>query len=489
MRTVSYKLTTFTKSFAEKYNFILLLMFCIFILISPLIIRQNLTIPGDDSYCTLRIAQTIQDKGLISLDELSYAGREIVGFPAFPFIMVLLNNLFNNMEISFTVLNIILGILTFLTFYILAKLLLKDQDKKVLIIASLIFILSPSFLFLFTGYTELGFAFFLVLLGMLLFYKKSYWATLPFLLLPFFSVISTILVIIFLLFYWSTGKSNSRLVTSIIFLQLILLIVDYGKIFFNYGMPERLNFEIASLSTVILSDFGGKFGVSIFTLFAALIGFLELWERKYKSLYVYLFVVIIIFMSVVFNSTLIYLNIFFVLLAAFGFIRLLKQKWNSDFIKTLTIITLACGILFSGVSYINQHASELPNSETIYTINFINNFAMDGNVVLSHYSNGNWISYFSGKPNFMDSNFAYAPGVNNRYHESNVIFQSRDARIVKDLLDKNNISFIYITPKMKEGLVWDSDNQGLLFVFENSNLFTRRYNINQTEIWEYNKKL
>ena len=193
-------------------------------------------------------------------------------------------------------------------------------------------------------------------------------------------------------------------------------------------------------------------------------------------------------MSIVFNSTLIYLSIFLVLLAAFGFARLLKQKWNSDFIRNLTIIALACGILFSGLSYINQNASELPNSETVYTLKFINTLSQNDDIVLSHYSNGNWISYFSNKKNFMDSNFEYAPNVNNRYHESNVIFQSRDAKVIKNLLDENNISFIYITPNMKESLVWDSDNQGLLFAFENSDLFTRHYNINETEIWEYNKK-
>ena len=485
MGNVSGKSEDSMKSFAKKHAFLLLLAFCLVILILPLALRQNLIIPGDSPYYTLRIAEKIQNEGLISWDDLSYGGREIAGLPSFPFILSLINVPVQNMGLSFTLFNIVLGLLSFVMFYII----LKNQEKKIKIIASFLFILSPPFIALFAGYSSLSIAFFLVLLAILLFIRNSYWSLLPFALLPFFSVTSTFLMIVFLIFYLFTEKPNVRLITFAIILQSIILFYIYGGIFLRYGLLEKLNFELTSISTIFLSDLGGKFGISIFTLFAAIIGIFELWERKYKSLYLYLFVAIVLVMSFMLNELLIYLSIFIVFLAAFGFLRLSKQTWKSDFLKKLTITALLCGVLFSGLSYVNQIAVSMPNEEIIQTLGSLKEFSSEGDLVLSHFSNGNWISYFADRPVYMDSNFRYAPNVNAHYHDANAIFQSRDAEFTREILDRDSISYIYITPGMKDGLVWESDNQGLLFLFDNSDLFIRHYNIDETEILQYNKTI
>jgi len=52
------------------------------------------------------------------------------------------------------------------------------------------------------------------------------------------------------------------------------------------------------------------------------------------------------------------------------------------------------------------------------------------------------------------------------------------------LLRSYNIRYIWITPEMRSGLVWNKDDEGLLFLLKNSETFKKVYSTYGYEIWE-----
>ena len=87
----------------------------------------------------------------------------------------------------------------------------------------------------------------------------------------------------------------------------------------------------------------------------------------------------------------------------------------------------------------------------------------------------------------MDELFDYAPEVEQRYNDSMTIFNSRNLKTTTQLLDKYNITYIWIDKKMKTGQVWEKENQGLLFLLKNSERFKSVYDLDEVEIWTYIK--
>jgi len=63
------------------------------------------------------------------------------------------------------------------------------------------------------------------------------------------------------------------------------------------------------------------------------------------------------------------------------------------------------------------------------------------------------------------------------------MYYSRVFEDTSSLLKANNVKFIIISDAMKSGLVWDTPNQGLLFLLENSNNFNKVHVLSGAEIW------
>ena len=85
--------------------------------------------------------------------------------------------------------------------------------------------------------------------------------------------------------------------------------------------------------------------------------------------------------------------------------------------------------------------------------------------------------------------FEYYPYAEERFNDSLEIFYSRNLKDTKILLEKYNINYIWIDNKMKNGLVWEKEQQGLLFLFRNNETFNNIYNNQGIEIWEIIKEV
>ena len=88
----------------------------------------------------------------------------------------------------------------------------------------------------------------------------------------------------------------------------------------------------------------------------------------------------------------------------------------------------------------------------------------------------------------MDEEFRYIPEVYTRYQDSNVLFYNRSLKETKRLLNKYNVSYIWIDSEMKQGLVWTKEKQGLLFLLRNKETFKNIYNKKGVQIFRYNRE-
>jgi len=170
-----------------------------------------------------------------------------------------------------------------------------------------------------------------------------------------------------------------------------------------------------------------------------------------------------------------------------GIIEINQTKWESGIIKYLTIILLISGLVFSGLSFLSKIPQLPPSKDMINSLEFLRDRTNPGDIIFSHQNNGILINSIARRPNIIDLNSAYAPNVKERLKDSKTLFYTRDFEIAKSVIEKYNIKYVYITPDMKNGLVWNEPEEGLLFVLEFSgNNFKKVYNNNEVEVWRVN---
>ena len=65
-----------------------------------------------------------------------------------------------------------------------------------------------------------------------------------------------------------------------------------------------------------------------------------------------------------------------------------------------------------------------------------------------------------------------------------LLFDIRRENKAMQFIDKYKIQYFLITPEMKELLVWQREDQGLLFLLENSENFKKLYQDQGIEVWQ-----
>ena len=125
-----------------------------------------------------------------------------------------------------------------------------------------------------------------------------------------------------------------------------------------------------------------------------------------------------------------------------------------------------------------------PDNEIIKSLDWLRHYSEPDEIVFSHYSKGFWINSVAERPVVTDSMLEYFPNAEEKFNDSLEIFYSRNLKNTKSLLEKYDINYVWIDNEMKHGLVWEKEQQGLLFLFRNNETFNNIYNNQGIEIWE-----
>jgi len=443
----------------------------------PQISRIDKPFIGSEPYLHARIAETIASDGISYSDNLSFNKPYILNL----FDLVLANSS-KVIPINLTarILPLILGIASLLFFFLIVKDCLND---KVVYATLSILVFSPVFIYAFTLSNPISFVIFLNLLAFYFFHKN--WRLISAVILaviPFFglfhAVVSLILVLCISLLY---KKLKNGLLVSV---PLIVISMIYCiLIYITVGLPDCLFFFGRNYFRELVSNLGAFPGFNIFTLFLVLMGIYATRSKKQKLVPVYFATLIFFLAYFFFKPALFYLLFPFSFFAASGLVKLITMNWELKQLRDISVVILLIGIVFSSIVFVDSLVHDQPSKEIAESLTVLESYPFSN--VFSHYSYGFWIQYYSGKQPIADPMPLYAPLLDKRIKDSVAVFYSRNLENTKAILGNYNSRFIFITPEMKNGLVWSKPDEGLLFLFRNSETFTNIYNKSGFEIWEF----
>lgn len=455
-----------------------LLLFAVMIITVPLIRPESLGSIGRESYFLERISQTLP-----SYDGLSYSGRAAGYNIGTPYLISLLPDTYWQLfSAGFAYLAAILFWLLLGKFGI---------EKRWM--ALLLFALMPTSLFLAFTLNRLVVPFALLLLSLLLLLQENKLlkalGMIPALLIPLFDfVFAGLAFILLLIFAFSRRYSRKHFLASAII--LLLAAASYFLYLYNItGRPELFNpesqfFGLNYSLRMIISDFGGYAGLSLFSLILFSVGIISVWPKKYSRLPIFFLVSLLAILSLFRIEAVILFSLAVSAFGAFGIDYLMKSHWENLTLKYMVLLIVSCGILFSSLAYTKELVNSEPSQGIIFAMEFLSN--QDDGVVFSDYSRGNWIAY-AGKQNVLDQNFLFAPDVTKRFADSRKLLYTRDYAEASALFQKYGIRYIWMDDDLKNKL-YSGREDGLLFLAKYSSNIKNIYNQDGVQIWEVGSK-
>lgn len=427
--------------------------------------NENPSLPIYDSYYHLNKIQS---------DDLKF---NLLQETEYPLDIILAKS--NNKIFFIRMLPFVTGLFNVYLLYLVFKELIKD--KKQLFLTVLITLLSPVFIYTHSTYNSLFFPLLLVLLGTLFMLKDKYLLSAITLFAALIFNLNLFIVILFLLIIFYEQLKSKKIFFPII--GLIGSCYIFSTIN-NAAFPNSLS--IYFLLTNYISDFGAIIGFGFFTLFLSAIGLYLSWNNKNENIIFYYALIALFVCSLYDNNLIIFIDLILIYYAGFALIKLWKSKWQSKILKNYVILLIICGLIFSAGSYLNEVSMVGPEQSEILSLSWLkDNFNADMNI-LSHYEYGYLIKTITESHIYTDKTYYLRSKDKLKIIKSNDIFQSRKLKDIKEFFDKEKIGYFWINNDMRQGQVWNKEEEGILLILENSQNFIKRYDYLDVQIWEYN---
>ncbi len=369
-------------------------------------------------------------------------------------------------QLSSAVLAIFTAISVVIVFFRILRRLGYTTRQVFFIISIMVF--SPAFIFTYVFPNPDSIVLLLVLMGVLFLTKRKLFVILGSIFLVFSSFLNPIAAFIAVLTaaYFGFQRKKELLLLLIMFIPLLI-----------FSVIRNLPVISESLAlTTLITDFGAVSGLGVFNVILFIAGLLSTWSKKDKYWPAYTITILgMIFSYLTGINAIPYLNLVVCFFGGLGLISLVNTKWEFSVLRNLTILLLLCGLVFSEAAYISRVVQYEPDKYTVDALEHLNKSKM-----MTHYTYTPLVEYYGSKgfPQ-IDDNFQYEQNITEK------VFYSRDYFASIELLNQSNISHIFITDDMKGGLVWEEENQGLLFIFRNNETFSRVYSNKGAEIWKF----
>ncbi|MBW2973364.1 hypothetical protein KY346_03145 [Candidatus Woesearchaeota archaeon] len=463
----------------------MILILTLLFLMLPYALRAwggNVYLIDGESYYHARVAQDIVKERIPQKDTAVFNERDYVLNP-YHVLLAVFTFIFGALTASKMV-PLLLGLLCVYLFYlILSKFRLAPLTR--LVIAGIL-ILSPVFIYTFSVSSPACLILVLNLAGLFFLTKKGKLNT--GISLACFSIASMFgilhaLISAFIVFFYSFSYKKRLKRGYLIIAAIVFVLLSYALP--AYLATEKAGFIKTDLISSFISDVGGAYGFSIFAILLALVGYALVWKYKQRYYSLYAFSILLIVYSFFNSSVLIYSNLIIVFLAGIAFVYFAKMKWSLKILRNFTLLVLFCGLLFSAVNTVDDLCNEPPNTSLINSLIWLKLNSEKDAKVFSHYSNGFWIEFIAERPVVLDGLLEQTPDAKNIYFDSRQILKTDDLDTAKALLSKYNVRYIVITKNMQEGLVWETEKQGLDFLLTNAETFKKIQENSYTTIYEY----
>ena len=158
--------------------------------------------------------------------------------------------------------------------------------------------------------------------------------------------------------------------------------------------------------------------------------------------------------------------------ATYAFEQMMGREWSLESMKIMTMLLIICTLIFSNVSFMNRQFHDEPRRELVSALERLRSGpSIEKGTVLTHYSKGFYVEYFSGLPVVLDGLSHQYTDYENKSNRTNNVFATRDLVFAEEYLQAHNVKFILIDEDMRTGLVWHKPHEGMLFLLENSDKF------------------
>ncbi|MFH0875958.1 MAG: hypothetical protein V1859_08525 [archaeon] len=456
-----------------KYLYLAVILFVTGLsLLSTYIIRQKVTnnLISDEGYYHIFLADTLKSQKDLSV--LLFEGSE---YSLADFFLLSFKNPYPVVKY----LPVLLGIFSIAIFFcILIKIGLSPEQS---LITSLILAISPSFIYAFTVFENSGIIGFLGLLAILFLLYDFYLPALFIVcIIPIIDLQALVISIIIIMSFYHAVKKR-KLFPSIV------LIAITGGVYSYYLKPEILALK-ENFVALLISDLGAKNGIGIFSVALSLLGIFIIWREKREEFLFYILILCLLLVSALIPNFIIFLDIMLVYYAGIGINKLLHRQWEYPTLKSYVILLIACGLFLSATTQIVKLAgyrpSETEKNSLEWLFEYSNSSYNKSSVVLSSYENGIIIKSIARMDVVSDNYYFRKSSEKSKIKDSEEMFYSRDLAKTKALLDKYNVKYIWINKDMMQN-VWQNEEQGLLFLVENSKAFKKIYEDKDVFIWEY----
>lgn len=435
--------------------------------------------PGELVYSHMRMGQYILAHGF-PVQNPSLLLKVPFHFDPFDLVLGLTGTLLS-VKIAALLLPPLLGLFTL--FFLYNILGFFFPQPKLQLLAGLFCLANPVFLTLFTEATNLTFIAFCLAAGSYFFIQKDrsqYAALIFFGMIPFYGPTHLLLTIL-LIFTLGQLFMKAKYGNFLSFLFFIILIIQL----FLSSLKFQIDFPFSlTLLQQLLSDFGGKFGISVFALFIGIFGVYTFWRDRKIQVCSFLFIFAVLFFTLFSASYyLLYFIIPLSVLATTGFFSLLRRQWKMENLRNLTIFLLVLGIIFSTTSTISRTASLDPTPEMMNALLWLKENSYENAIILTSEKYANTVTYATERRVIYDKIAAAAPENELIVEEIQRLFHTRDIDDALSLFEHYQIDYVVVFSDMRSGLIWDNNDDGLLFVLKNGKNFKKVFENNNVAIW------
>ena len=427
---------------------------------------------SQETYYHVRMAEQVRTQGVLNYDSLQ--GTEY-SFNLFHFVA-------GKSGIPIGLLAKILPLVTGVLSLLLAYFFFKDLElgENDTLFALIIFALTPIFIYSFTTFSPDNLAVPMLLLGAIFFLRKNYVSVLFFAPVFLIDILSAVVAFVMMMvYYFMDRKSLGLLIAN--FAAGCAVIISGVLIL---GVNPLIDFvPLKTGFSGLFVSFGALTGYSLIVIGLFFIGLFSWWDRHINKTIAVLGVVLMFAFSVFFSDARLFVSLIIAIPAGRAISYLANREWEMPLIKDVTIILIIYSVLFASILLLNTQV-KMVDKDTIDAVKFLST-SDRGDVILSMPRSGFMIEGVAGRRAFMDDNSFRQKDYQEKIRVRNNIFYSRNLPELEALLVSNKITHILIDEDMKNGEVWNSREEGLLFFLQNSDRFINIFDNKNIQVYRY----
>lgn|GEM_PF-4129940 len=443
MLTSSVKTKKINNNNNNNYSYLIASIILLSILLLRILYHQPM-IPGDESYKNLLLQNNSSFYNLL----IKYSSALLGEFLVF--------------------ISVLLGLLSL---YLFNKLLVDNKNfKNYKFYASLLFIINPIFLRVFTTINE--FTLIIPAMIFLIHYsvkktnnnsskKEDVLTIILSLLLPLIRLGSALIIYSAMLI--SIAKKEKK--KKLLLLILILLGSLIGFLFNSIQIDYLTNGKL-------FSELGSSIVPSLFMLIIAFLTIISLPNKK--PLLGYFFFGITYIYS---KDSRIALSLLSVYYSAIFVKYLSERKWFLDSLRKASLLLTYCSFLFIILSTILIQVNSQPTSDLRSLNGLTDTFVVAPKEIMFA------LKYFTGSQAIIETQN------NNQYNDAGTNLVQRLYSTIRDAKAKELLTYIgtnqILITKHQLSTRWQKEDEGLLFLLHNSDNFKKIYEGQTMQLWEY----